>query len=730
MKTARVTSVRLWLAALGVGFWAGNLQAQVTHTVSDFGDNGGPGQLRTLINGAAAGDTIVIPAVIITLLGAPDENANAGGDLDISIDLTIRGAGRGKTIIDGAWNDRVFHILGAGPTVTISGLTITNGAPPGNLGFGGGIYNLGVLTLTDCQVVNNRSGAGAHGGGIRSPGTLVATRCTVHGNTATNAAGGGIYGNQVALTNCTISQNQAGSGGGLLSFGTWVINNCSIVGNYARADGGGIDNLMALVVNNSTISGNQAGIHGGGLHTIAGFGGSVGLNNVTITDNESNVKGGAGNGGGIYNAAGVPLNLKNTIVAENSAIVPGGAGQDCFGTLTSQGHNLIQDTTDCTIAGDTTGNLTGVAPGLGPLQYAGGGTPVHVLVGASPAVDAGDNSACPGMDQRGFFRPVDGDGSGGAICDIGAFELADCNNNGADDHIDINGAAIVEMFGPPGKGIPDNDPGGVPWPAWVDASGPIADVNVGLGIDHPYAGDLRVTLQRTGGATITLLDRPGVPASALGTQRDGFACLLDDEGAGGPIEDVPTANGPPIISPPSYLPDDLLSTFDGVQRHGNWKLTVSDNAGQDTGTVNAWSLYFSDPATSLDCNNNDVPDECEPDCDNDGTPDACEADGDGDGTPNDCDGCPNDASKTAPGQCGCGAPDTDTDGDGVADCVDNCPTVANPDQADSDGDGVGDACPPAGQPAPACGCGASSAVLMGFWVLCAVRLARRRKGRP
>ncbi len=34
----------------------------------------------------------------------------------------------------------------------------------------------------------------------------------------------------------------------------------------------------------------------------------------------------------------------------------------------------------------------------------------------------------------------------------------------------------------------------------------------------------------------------------------------------------------------------------------------------------------------------------------------------------------------------------DTDGDGVKDDDDNCPQVANPDQADSDGDGIGDAC--------------------------------------
>ena len=53
-----------------------------------------------------------------------------------------------------------------------------------------------------------------------------------------------------------------------------------------------------------------------------------------------------------------------------------------------------------------------------------------------------------------------------------------------------------------------------------------------------------------------------------------------------------------------------------------------------------------------------------------------QADADGDGVGDACDSTPT----------------GDSDGDGVDNGVDNCPSVANPGQADADGDGVGDAC--------------------------------------
>jgi len=54
----------------------------------------------------------------------------------------------------------------------------------------------------------------------------------------------------------------------------------------------------------------------------------------------------------------------------------------------------------------------------------GGLTRTHALVAGSPAADAVAAGNCvTTTDQRGAPRPQDGDGTSGADCDIGAFEL-------------------------------------------------------------------------------------------------------------------------------------------------------------------------------------------------------------------------------------------------------------------------------------------------------------------
>jgi hypothetical protein len=179
---------------------------------------------------------------------------------------------------------------------------------------------------------------------------------------------------------------------------------------------------------NSTISGNNALGSGGGL--VVGSGSSAALFNVTITDNTANADSDiTGSGGGIRIAFGT-VSFQNTIIAGN--LNNAGSGTihpDCSGTFDSLDYNLIQDTTGCTINGQTAHNLTGVDPLLGPLQDNGGPTLTHALTAGSPAIDAGDSSGCEDQngeelitDQRGFVRPVNGNASPDVVCDIGAYE--------------------------------------------------------------------------------------------------------------------------------------------------------------------------------------------------------------------------------------------------------------------------------------------------------------------
>jgi uncharacterized repeat protein (TIGR01451 family) len=123
----------------------------------------------------------------------------------------------------------------------------------------------------------------------------------------------------------------------------------------------------------------------------------------------------------------------------------------------------------------------------------------------------------------------------------------------------------------------------------VGTSYSIADVNLGVMLDHTYRGDLRITLTSPTGTTVSVMTNVGGAA-------DNLNVLFDDE-AGANIS-THTANDtsgvPPVSSfQRTFIPTAALSAFDGQNASGNWTLTVCDSAAGDLGTFLQASLIIS-----------------------------------------------------------------------------------------------------------------------------------------
>ena len=336
---------------------------------------------RDALSAVKTGDTI--------MLGEGDYKATTtegNGVWSPDGEYTIQGAGAGKTIIDANKLGRAFAFYG---TITVSGVTVTGGIDPGSGCGCGGAFEVrqgGFLTLLNSVVEGNSSGGGG-GIDVDSESKAVLENVLVSQNTSTDGGGGirveyssGLRGT-LAMTNVTVSGNST-----------------------TGSPGAGLDNEGETTATNVTINGNQSAQAGGGvLNTSTG---TLALTNATIAENIAHE-----DEPGIRNlGSSSAVTLRNTIVADG-----------CSGTSTpaviSQGHNLDAGTS-CDFA--VQGDISSENPLLGPLRNNGGAMelPTMALAPSSPAVDAGNNSACPTTDERGAPRPH------GPLCDIGAFELS------------------------------------------------------------------------------------------------------------------------------------------------------------------------------------------------------------------------------------------------------------------------------------------------------------------
>lgn len=269
-------------------------------------------------------------------------------------------------------------------TLTMTGGTISDNK---STGISGGAISsdLGTITLIGVEIANNT--AHDFGGGIYALGTLILTDTNILSNTAQNISsfvggGGGIYSSgSVSISGGVIQGNRSltstkGKGGGisLSGNGELSLTNAILIGNIAESDGGGIanDSSEPVTIIGSIIVNNQSSVNGGGVRKS-----NAGLLTIIASYIAGNTATGAG--GGIGHSQGT-LTLESSVVRDNQALLGGG------GLLASNDFNL----TNVTVSGNKATNGLG-----GGISHSNGTATLN-------QVTISDNLA--GLNGGGFYN--------------------------------------------------------------------------------------------------------------------------------------------------------------------------------------------------------------------------------------------------------------------------------------------------------------------------------------
>jgi predicted outer membrane repeat protein len=232
--------------------------------------------------------------------------------------ITISGAGRSATIIDGDAIDRVIAVA-AGRNAKIIGVTLQHGKL--TTGDGAGISNSGTLAISDSTIDSNNAadtGTTGSGGGIYTPNSadLTLDNVVVSNNVAAHS-GGGLYLNGIAhLTGCTFFGNQTSGAGGAIynSGGSVTVTRSALSVNSAGPYGGGVFLLSAqLTLDHAVVYGNSAGTGGG----VSAQFSTITANSSTIADNTGFLA------GGIY-LDGSSAYIDDSTVSANTGNTTGG----------------------------------------------------------------------------------------------------------------------------------------------------------------------------------------------------------------------------------------------------------------------------------------------------------------------------------------------------------------------------------------------------------------------
>jgi hypothetical protein len=381
--------------------------------------NAGPGSLREAVEKEVeSGGTVVVPAGTYVLTTE---------QLSVTKSMTIAGAGAASTVITSKHGSRLFKIVGKALTVTISGVTLTEGTEEEEAGkvLGGGIFDSEATLTLEHDVVShntvNTDGGPLEGGGISRGGGIYAT--------------GPLHLSDVALSgNLVTARGGSESGGGIAEGGAlWseagaTLSSVTFTGNTANADGGTeggggiarggaawlLEEGAGLTLSSVSATGNLASAAGGdaaggGISRGGGFyleleGGSASISALTMAGNSALAPGGTGAGGGIAEGGGlrvfteIPLTITNATVTGNTssgAGTPLGEGEG--GGIWTSGSGpgvttIVSSTLDANMSvgdpkGGGGGNLEGeakvrdtiISGGSGPATRQNCGDPVQSL---------------------------------------------------------------------------------------------------------------------------------------------------------------------------------------------------------------------------------------------------------------------------------------------------------------------------------------------------------------
>ncbi len=167
--------------------------------------------------------------------------------------------------------------------------------------------------------------------------------------------------------------------------------------------------------------------------------------------------------------------------------------------------------------------------------------------------------------------------------------------------------ALTMSYSGSGFSIPDNNPTGISSDIVISDNLTISDITVTLNnLSHTWVGDLIATLTNVDTNTsVSLFNRVGRVGSGVGSSNDfggnyGFNdAFTGDLWIAASSNPVPSGGYFPTGADSAALASPSLSAFDGQLSAGTWRLTLSDNAGLDVGSLESWELTVEGAAESV-----------------------------------------------------------------------------------------------------------------------------------